>query len=65
MAFSFPLVAILTSSSGLLSPKIIDSANRNSTIPQAILKAESEIAMAVKIASPAITKKMSIIAEAK
>lgn len=53
MAVSVTLFVILSSSSGLLSPKIMERANRNRTIPPAISNAESGMSIAVRIISPA------------
>ena len=51
------------SSSGLLSPKIIESAKRNITIPPATWKADSGMSMAVRRNSPPTTKASSTTAE--
>ena len=63
MAVSSASSAIFISSSGLLSPKIIVSAKRKSTIPPPTWKAGSGIPMAVRSGSPATTKKRRISAE--
>ncbi|MCF7222676.1 hypothetical protein L3V18_12915 [Lysobacter sp. TLK-CK17T] len=63
IAVSWPLSAIFTSCSGLLSPKIIDSANRNSTMPPAIWNADNGMSTAVRISSPATMKNTRIAAD--